>query len=375
MSKANPNPVNNSSNNKALKTSFKTATHGTWQWKLFLGYDILMMFLITINVLVLFLQAIIMSDFGAWFSQHSPFGSSLLIQWRQYYIDTLAPLVQLIDFYFICFLISELFVRWGVAIIGKQHRHWWFFPFVHWYEVLAILPSLRFLRLLRAGVIAYRFHEMGYHVVPKSWILKAQYYYAIVLEEVTDRIVLTALHQLEKEFENNDQHHDLLHKIIDDHRQQFADVLSETLHQTLAKELAVREQMISKNVGQIVQKAIEDAPELHQMLRLIPMVGSRLEQQIHLIGQRLGENITQGLIEPFIQSPRDTNQQPPSILQDISHEISQVPLDSDQIDALVSSVMQQSIHGIREQVKVKHWHNIKQYDKASIQETLRNTGH
>lgn len=57
--------------------------------------------------------------------------------------------------------------------------------------------------------------------------------------------------------------------------------------------------MIAENVGDIVNRAIEDTPELTQLLRLIPIVGSRIEQQIQSIGQRLGENITLGLIEPF----------------------------------------------------------------------------
>lgn len=365
--------VNHNSNatQKKVKTSFHIIDHGTWQWKLFLCYDILMMFLIVLNLLILLIQAIVLSDFGAWFSQHSPIGSDYLLVWRQYYIDTIAPLVKRGDFYFICFLIAELAIRWFFAIIGRHHRHWWFFPFVHWYEVLAIFPSWRFLRLLRAAVIAYRLYELGVYVIPKKWIIKAQYYYAVVLEELTDRIVLTALHQLEKEFDNSEQHHQLLHKIIDQHREQFANVLSETLHDTLAKELAIRQQEMSKNVGKIVQESIENAPELHQMLRLIPMVGSRLEQQIHLIGQRLGENITAGLIEPFTQVPSQS--QPMTALHDISNKISKVPLESAQLDALVSSVMQESIHAIREQIKVKHWKDLQKYDKHAIQQTFSKT--
>ena len=36
-----------------------------------------------------------------------------------------------------------------------------------------------------------------------------------------------------------------------------------------------------------MNQAIEDTPELTQLLRLIPIVGSRIEQQIQSIGQHL----------------------------------------------------------------------------------------
>ncbi len=73
------------------------------------------------------------------------------------------------------------------------------------------------------------------------------------------------------------------------------------MQESLGKELQMQRHMIAKNVGLVVNQAIEDTPELTQLLRLIPLVGGRIEQQIQSIGQRLGENITQGLIEPFAQ--------------------------------------------------------------------------
>jgi hypothetical protein len=63
--------------------------------------------------------------------------------------------------WFILFLITELpcvgQLQLSINIISLV-----FFPFIHWYEILAIIPHLRFLRLFRAGIIAYRLHELGY---------------------------------------------------------------------------------------------------------------------------------------------------------------------------------------------------------------------
>lgn len=110
-----------------------------------------------------------------------------------------------------------------------------------------------------------------------------------------------------------------------------------------------------------MNQAIEDTPELTQLLRLIPIVGNRIEQQIQSIGQRLGENITQGIIQPFatIQSGETL----PSYRY-IAKQISQIPLEKNtNIDRLVSSAVFESLDAIQQQVKIKHWQQIMEESK------------
>ncbi len=336
-------------NPTAKKPTFGPENHNSLSWKLFLIYDVIMMVLIVINLITLALQAVILSGFGAWIAQIVHLSSL-----RQFYIEELSPLVSTIDFYFICYLIAELLIRWAIAIIGKHHQRWWFFPFVHWYEVLAIIPILRFLRLLRAVVIGYRLHELGYQVVPPNILARAKFYYDVVMEELTDRIVLTVIAQVEKELDTSDTHHQLVHRIIDHHRAMFVPVLAETLQRSLAQSLTAHKMVISQNIGEIVQQAVHNTPELTQLLRLMPIVGSRIEQQIQAIGQRLGENITQGIIQPLAQV-QNPHQSANPLLTEIATEVSQVPLDSESIDKLVESVVRESLEGIKQQVRVKQW--------------------
>lgn len=336
--------------------------HTTWQWKLFLIYDVVMMALIVMNLITLALQAVIMSGFGAWVAHILHIGTE-----RQLYLDTFSPIIRTIDFYFICFLMAELSLRWFIAIIGKHHRRWWFFPFIHWYEVLAIIPMLRFLRLLRAGVIAYRLHELGYQVIPQGILLRGKFYYDMLMEELTDRIVLTVISQVERELNTSTTHHQLIHHIIDQHRAMFAETLAETLQQSLATTLAAQQQVIRQNIGQIVHKSIDDTPELTQLLKLIPIVGNLIEQQIQAIGQRLGENITQGIMTPLMTTHYSKQQPANPLLSEVALQVSQVPLHSEKIDQLVESIVREALHGIREQVKIKHWQQslIKNEEKTS----------
>ena len=334
-------------------THFKRIDHTTGKWKAFLIYDVLMMILIIINLITLGLNAIILSDFGDGIARFLN-----LTAMQNDYQNQILPWVKLIDRIFIFYLIFELILRWFIAIIGKHHRRWFFFPFIHWYEVLAIIPQLRFLRLLRAGVIAYRLHELGYQVMPQNLIKRGKFYYDLVMEELTSRIVLTVIDGVEKEFETSATHHALIHQLIDQHRQQFADVLAQTLQQSLATALQQQRQFIAENIGDIVHQSIDDTPELKNILRMMPVVGGLLETRIQAIGRRLAENITQGIIDPLAQHNVVPHQHANPLLTEVAKQISDIPLDSKEIDLMVESIVVASLDAMRKQVKVKHWQQL-----------------
>ena len=343
---------------KIAKPTFHFVKKDSWGWKVALCYDIFMMLLIIINLFCLSANAILMSDFGGWL-----FNFIHLPELLQFYRTELRPWVIITESWFTSFLVIELLIRWGIAIIGQHHKRWFFFPFIHWYEILSIIPQLRFLRLLRAGSIAYNLHEHGYKVIPDSWYKRANFYYHLVLEELTSRIVITVLDSIKHELSTSTTHKKLIEDLVAHHREMFATALADILQESLGKELQAQRVTIAKNVGSIVNQAIEDTPELTQLLRLIPIVGGRIEQQIQSIGQRLGENITQGLIEPFAQSNK--NKENLTYLE-ISNRISQIQFENNiHVEKLFESAVFESLEAIRQQVKIKQWQQmLEQHDQV-----------
>ncbi|GAC1377277.1 MAG: hypothetical protein NVS3B3_20570 [Aquirhabdus sp.] len=144
------------------------------------------------------------------------------------------------------FLIIELSIRWVIAIVQKRYYRWFFFPFVHWYEVLGCLAILRPLRLLRALVIAYRLYQLGYPVLPRSWINKGRFYYELVLEELSDRIVLRVIDGVTAELKQNKSHYALVEKIIDKHKPMLIKTLFELLEKNLPTAINQNQAVISK---------------------------------------------------------------------------------------------------------------------------------
>lgn len=312
-------------------------------------YDGILMILIFINLFCLATDAILMSEFMLWFTQLTH--STGPLEWYQIHLH---PWVDLTEHWFTLLWVTELLIHWAVSVYQKEYPRWFFFPFYHWYEVLALIPHLRFLRLFRAGVIAYQLHQLGYHIIPKKWYKWGEFYYFLLLEELTDRIALTMISGVERELKQNSLLKQTIQDMLDKHRQLFAITLAELLQESLAKALQEQQRQMSYNVGQIVNKAIEDTPELHQMLRLLPVIGSRLELQIQSIGQRLGENITQGLLEPFVEKSDDIAN---DTYQLIAQKASQAQLDTQHLSELVQSVIFDSLNIVRKQVKVKQWQN------------------
>ena len=316
-----------------------------------------MVFLIIFNLFCLAANFFLMSNIGGWFLNSIQLDEAL-----NFYRTHLHPWVITTEAWFILFLITELLVRWVIAVIYRHHRRWFFFPFIHWYEILAIIPQLRFLRLFRAGIIVFRLHELGYNVIPESIQKRAKFYYRVIMEELSDRVVITVLDGVKHELNTSSTHRKIIHDLVDHHRTLFAQALAEVLQKSLAVELKEQQSVIAQNIGAIVNKSIEDTPELTQLLRLIPIVGSRIEHQIQSIGQRLGENITYGILEPLMAG---SPEQPNHTYKLIAEKVSELNIDNETLEQLVESAVYESLDAIRKQVKVKQWlEDLEELDQA-----------
>lgn len=341
----------------AKKKTIRPENHNTLGWKLFLVYDIFMMGIIVFNLFCLCANLFLMSSFGKLF-----FDEIHLPEVLAFYKSDLHPWVIKTEGWFILFLVAELAIRWLVAIIYKHHQRWFFFPFIHWYEVLAIIPYLRFLRLIRAGIIAYRLHELGHKVIPDNIMKKVLFYYRVVMEELSDRVVVSVIDGIKYELDNSSSHKKIIHDLVDHHRDMFAQALAEILQEALATELKAQQRLIADNVGHIVKQAIEDTPQLTQLLRLIPIAGGMIENQIQSIGQRLGENITNGLIDPLTEG---TATQPNQIYTLISDKVSHLNIENKALEELVESAVYESLESLRKQVKIKQWQiELEKYDQS-----------
>lgn len=108
----------------------------------------------------------------------------------------------LYDLVFVAVFLTEFFVRWGIAIRNRLYHRWFFYPFVHWYDLLGCIPvgSFRWLRLLRIISIIYRLQK--YQIIDLSNLYLVRFvrkYMNVLVEELSDRVVLHVLDGVQDE--------------------------------------------------------------------------------------------------------------------------------------------------------------------------------
>lgn len=312
-------------------------------------YDLFILLIIVLGLLLIGMNALLMSSVGETLATWT----QLLPSLQQYREEWHQP-VLVVEDWITVFLIAELLTRWLIAIVQKHYHRWFIFPFVHWYEVLGCFPAFRAFRLLRAVAIARKLHQLGYQVIPPRLLKFAQFYYNVILEEISDRIVINVIDGVERELKNSNSHGHLIRDLIDQHRQKIQAATAELLQSGLAPALTKHQHQIQQGVGEAVQRAIADTTELHQLLRLIPVVGSKIEQQVQSIGKQLAENIAYELAQPFGQ-PATMQQLANPMLTQIAQDIAALPIDTPELEALVESLVYESLEMLRKQVAVQQW--------------------
>mgnify|MGYP006278175213 FL=1 len=184
-------------NLKNLRTSHQTI------WFLL---DALMLLLLVINLLWLIFDSLyataLVSDF---LNQHVPAFA------RAY-----SPIHQNFLFYdliFISIFLSEFVVRWIHAVYAHTYRRWYFYPFIHWYDLLGCIPAsgARILRVLRVFSIVYRLQKYGVIDLANTRIFQfLVFYYEAFMEELSDRVVVKVLSGTQEEVKRGSP---LLHRV------------------------------------------------------------------------------------------------------------------------------------------------------------------
>ncbi|MBE0406993.1 hypothetical protein EI161_08775 [Psychrobacter sp. FME5] len=319
--------------------------------RLKLTYHIVMIIAISIDLLVISTDAILMSNFSSnvagWLS------ISDALSWYQ---TTLHDPLRTAGGFFTIFLILELLLRWAIAIKQKIYYRWFFFPFVHWYEVLGCFPQLRALRLFRAVNIGRRLYQLGYQVLPQPWINRIQFYIDLLLEELSDRVILTTIHNFRQQLTNPETHKSFIESTIARNRKEIEAALLSVLRAELAPKLQELTtatgggNILASEMGNAIEEGLANTPELRRYLRMIPIAGSLIESQLQHVGHNIGENVVYALNKRLLD-PELLD----SLMVAIASGVAQINTDNTALDTLISSIIDDSLTEFEAQVKVQQW--------------------
>lgn len=231
----------------------------------------------------------------------------------------------------------------------KVYSRWFFFPFVHWYEVLGCLPWLRPLRLLRALVLVRRLHMTGVQIIPATWLTTAKFYGERGVELLSERVMLRVLSNAREQIRNRDIQ-SLASRVLDDNRAQIEQVV----YRLLAQEVTPRlNQIVSsevnahlaEDIGQAVAQALSETPELRRYLRLIPIAGTMIEGQIVDVGRHIGEQVTRRVNERLLSA-----QTLDLLMANIAKGVGEANLTDPALLALIERLVNDSLSSIEAQI-------------------------
>ena len=108
--------------------------------------------------------------------------------------------------------------------------------------------------------------------------------------------------------------------------------------------------IVAKEVGRAIEDGIANTPELHRVLRLIPIAGSLIESQLQNIGHSIGENVVYSLNERLL-NPELVD----SMIVSIAHSIAHIDINNTALDTLIASIIADSLTEFEAQIKVQQW--------------------
>ena len=297
---------------------------------------------------------------------------SLLESWTPgfaaWYGAQVHPNFILIDLAFVAVFLLDFIVGWIVAVSKGIYHRWFFYPFIHWYDLLGCIPvaGFRFLRLLRFVTILYRLNRAGIIDLSDTGLARtAAKYYAILVEEVSDRVVVKMISDLQFELRNGSP---VMEKIVADViRPQKAQIVEWLSHrvETVASENYERyRDELETYVQQRVNTALKENGEFAK-LRQIPIAGPMIQDTTERAISDMVSNVTRGILQDIAS---DKNKRLLDETADIVFDAMLVKEEDSELSGMVVNTLDRSLEIVKKQVDIQQW---KLKEKARDEDHLR----
>jgi len=317
----------------------------------YLVVDLTMLFLVSVNIILfIFYWIYDYNRIRLYVAEHAPELHAALNPWYEEF-----PLIDLI---FVSIFLTEFTLRWIIAIWRKTYHRWFFFPFVYWYDLLGSLPfgSFRFLRILRIFALLHRLNKMRVLDVRDTYFYtRYQKYRGILVEEISDRVVLNVLSGLQKEVKEGLPVTDrIFNQVLEPYRPLLIQWVSQRLRAVTEQSYARYQTDLEQYFDAKIHDAVRQNPEMAQ-LKLLPVVGPQVARTLESAIQDITFNVINGMFADMAQEEQE------GLLNEISIMVVDTVLkeDSKPKNDTINSIMQrmvlESIEVVKAHVRVQEW--------------------
>lgn len=327
-------------------TTPHAAERATLRERLYLVWDIAMMVLISANLLLLLIDSLfLLPPINAGLADVAP-------ALHQAYDQTIHQRFFTIDLVFVAIFITDVLAGWILAVVERRYARWFYYPFVHWYDVLGCIPvgGFRLLRVLRVISLLLRLQRLGVIDI-RRWRVYAffEHYYRMVMEELSDRVATRLLSSLQDEVRRSEDFTKRLsEEVIQPRKAALVDEIARRLEATVDKSYAENHQEVHRYVAALVDRTLEENAELTRLRRL-PLgdnVARAMQRSLSDVASRVVHEAIDGLRSPQFRS----------LIGDLAESGIDAWLYVDQrTDRVTEQVLIETLEMLKDEIAVKRW--------------------
>lgn len=311
--------------------------------------DTVMLVLIVANL------AFIIFDWTFAYVQFQQLLQATVPAFHDFYAAEVHPNFLLYDLAFVAVFVAEIIVRWGLAIYRGTYRRWYFYPLVHWYDVLGCVPvgTFRSLRVLRLVVVIRKMQRLGLIDLKQTVVYETFIYYRdAFVQELTDRVVLRILSGVQEEVATNDAVvEQIIQHVILPRREELINAVTHRLQAATAQAYSTYQSDFQAYLDDVITQAVQKNREI-STIGMIPGVGSTIARLLEHAIRDIVYNVLNRMMEDLGEQANDR----------VIAEITAISADAafsskyDQdLHELVRSLLVESLDVVKDQIEVYEW--------------------
>ena len=259
------------------------------------------------------------------------------------------------DLAFVAVFVTEILIRWGLAIYRQRYHRWFFYPFVHWYDVLGCIPvsSLRSLRLLRVVAMVPKIQRTGLIDLRDTYpYRKFEKYRDIVLEEISDRVTVRIIEGLQKEIRGSEKVTTrIAEEVIAPQREALIQAITHRLQEATAVAYTSQQDDFQDYLDDVIADAVQQNQEIGTIASL-PGVG----KPVATLLERAISDIVFNVIDRMVADVASLeNDRAIAEVTSISTDALLSPKYDQRLNRLARSVVLQSLDVIKDHVQIRRW--------------------
>lgn len=259
------------------------------------------------------------------------------------------------DLIFVSLYVTELLIRWGWAIWTGAYVRWYFYPFVHWYDVLGCLPvsSFRLLRFLRFFSMLYRLQQFEVIDLRKTYLYKIGLrFFEIFVEEVSDRVVVNVLESVQSELKKGNPVTDrIVNEVVRPHKEEIVEWMAKRMQRATAESYERHRELIRTYLYQRVTESVDKNWEV-SLIDRFPVLGGVMTDMLENAVADIVFQVIDRIVADLATNPRNVLMDE---ITDLSFEALLLIDEDKELNRIITSILDQSIEEVKAHVRIQQW--------------------